>query len=188
MVDLQERWNEFGRGCDGCNHSVVWIGLVVGAVRMIAPERIAESGTEHSHQVALMQWVAGVWRHEKGWMLHAIPNGGDRSMSVGAKMKAEGVRKGVPDLCWPIRRWSGDGRFEDHYSGLYLEMKRPSRGSLSEEQLKFLTALRAEGYAVAVAWGWQAAAWVLFEYEAGRLAMPEGDGPLLAMKTEQAPV
>ena len=52
MVDLQEWRNEFARGFDGCNHSVVWIGLVVGAVRMIAPERIAAAGTEHAHQVA----------------------------------------------------------------------------------------------------------------------------------------
>lgn len=165
---------------------------------MLTPEQIAKSGTEHAHQAALMQWGSMVWKHPLWWFMHAIPNGGGRTMSVGAQMKAEGVRKGVPDLSWPIRRFNpsfdlGTVINGDHYSGLYLEMKKPKivsgmkRGSLSREQVTFLNELREQGFAVAVAWGWQAAAWVVYEYEAGRLAMPKDELYLLAAECDAPP-
>jgi hypothetical protein len=49
-------------------------------------------------------------------LLHAIPNGGDRHPAVAAKLRAEGVRAGVPDVCLPVPRRG--------HSALYIEMKR----------------------------------------------------------------
>ena len=34
--------------------------------------------------------------------LHAIPNGGNRSAVTGARLKAEGVKRGIPDLFLPF--------------------------------------------------------------------------------------
>ena len=83
--------------------------------------------TEHEEQVALMRLVE---MHKGRWpelgMLFAVPNGGDRNMLVAKKLKAEGVKKGVPDLCLPLPRGG--------YHGLYIEMKRQKNGRISPEQ------------------------------------------------------
>lgn len=144
----------------------------VGA--MLTPEQIAHGGSEHAHQSALMQWVTMVWKHPLGHLLFAVPNGGDRQAHVGASMKAEGVKKGVPDLCWPITRYNVD---EFVWPGLYIEMKVPGRektkdGGCSPEQVKWHRHLLDQGYAVAVAYGWQSAAWVLALYSVGDLRLP----------------
>lgn len=161
-------------------------GTKLGA--MITPAQIAASGTEHGHQCAVMQWVAtgAIKQYPLLWLLHAIPNGGDRSKSVGASMKAEGVKKGVPDLSLPVAKYSRG------YFGLYIEMKTPAAfakkdNGCSVEQVEWHRRLREQGYAVAVCAGWQAACWVLALYLDGRLAMPEGGGPLLASETDQPP-
>jgi len=172
-------------------------GTEVG--KLISPEQIAKSGTEHGHQCAVMQWVALVGMKsdiaELLWMLHAVPNGGDRSKSVGASMKAEGVKKGVPDLCLPVPMGSPDGTgigWEGVYPGLYIEMKTPEAfakkdNGCSAEQLEWHRRLRAQGYAVAVCAGWQSACWALGLYLHGELVMPEGGGALLASACEHPP-
>lgn len=165
--------------------------------KMLTPEQIAGSGTEHGHQAAIMQWVATVWRHPLGRLIFAVPNGGDRQAHVGASMAAEGVRKGVPDLCWPIVRAapemglgiSIDGSMGQAYPGLYIELKIPGRetkkdGGCSPEQVKWHEDLLEQGYAVAVAYGWQAACWVLGLYESGalRLSVDETTGKVGVLK------
>lgn len=84
-----------------------------------------------------------------------MPNGGRRDAVTGARLKAEGVRAGVPDLClpYPSGRWHG----------LYIELKAPG-GSASPEQRRWLEALRACGYRAELCVGWQAAADVLTDY------------------------
>lgn len=96
--------------------------------------------------------------------LHAIPNGGRRDGFTAALMKAEGVKKGICDINLPLpMRWeSGDIR----YCGFYMELKRPTsgkaqtrkqKGSTSTDQDQFIAYARKVGYAVSVAFGWQAA-------------------------------
>lgn len=72
---------------------------------------------------------------------HAIPNGGGRSKAEAGRLKAEGVRKGVPDIFCAMPH----GPFH----GLYIEMKS-AEGRVSEEQSKWLDESRALGYAGAV--------------------------------------
>lgn len=56
-------------------------------------------------------------------MIHAIPNGGARNPVVAAKLKLEGVVKGIPDLFVP--EWS-----------LWIEMKaEDGRESLEQKQI-----------------------------------------------------
>lgn len=101
-------------------------------------------------------------------LLMAIPNGGGRSGPVvGSILKAEGLRKGAPDLFLAHSRpWrpskTGSTAARDTF-GLFLEMKTPT-GRLFPEQEVFHDHLRAAGYCVEVARGWQQAAETITRY------------------------
>jgi hypothetical protein len=121
--------------------------------------------TEHQHQKALIQWAdASAAAYPELKLLYAIPNGGHRTKRTAAKMRAEGVRRGVPDLCLPVARGG--------FHGLYIELKRPraksvSPGKLTAEQLQWHEALDRQGYLVQTCWGWEAAQSALREYIGG---------------------
>lgn len=122
---------------------------------MITPEQLAQSGTEHGHQVAFFQWAATISEVPDMDMLFAVPNGGERNLKVAANMKAEGVKSGVPDVVWPVPR--------GNFAGLYLELKRPglerrALGARSENQVKWHKKLIAKHYAVVTCYGWEAMA------------------------------
>lgn len=102
--------------------------------------------TEHAEQVALVQWAKLHTRRLPGLeLLHAIPNGGARNAITGAKLKAEGVKPGVPDLHLPVPL---HGR-----PGLYLELKRKAGSAVTPAQREWHAALIAQGYAVVVCRG-----------------------------------
>lgn len=63
-----------------------------------------------------------IW--DAGLLFH-IPNEGIRIGKMGSRMKREGVRRGVADLCLAIPRHG--------FGALYIEMKRPG-GRQSAEQ------------------------------------------------------
>ena len=86
---------------------------------------------EHDEQCAVVQYC-----DLKSIPCFHIPNGGLRRKSEAARLKAEGVRAGVPDLCIPVAR----GR----YHSLYIEMK-DARGKPTAEQVAWINRLRAEG-------------------------------------------
>ncbi|WP_407543471.1 VRR-NUC domain-containing protein (plasmid) [Deinococcus radiomollis] len=83
---------------------------------------------EHGHQVRVVNWcdfeTPAAFRL-KAKQIYANSNGYHRSPAVAAKLKADGVRKGIPDLHLAV----ATGR--DH--GLYIEMKNPG-GRPSAEQ------------------------------------------------------
>jgi VRR-NUC domain len=100
---------------------------------------------ERQHQVALIKWVRafeGAYPVLK--LLYAVPNSGNRNLYVARKLKAEGVRAGVADLCLPTARRG--------YHGLYLEMKSED-GTASKEQKEFLRGVSEEGYCAIIARG-----------------------------------
>lgn len=121
--------------------------------------------SEHDEQAALFRWATfAANRWPELALMFAIPNGGHRVKAVAAKLKAEGVKAGVPDLCLPVPR--------GEWHGLYIEMKTRT-GRASKEQKRWLGALQAQGYRVAVCKGWEAAKELIEEYlasdaEAGR--------------------
>jgi hypothetical protein len=155
----------------------------------ITPQQLAKKGDEHSHQVALFQWVAvtAAKRYPATILLHAIPNGA-KLMGIGtvegriegAKMKAEGVRSGVPDTFLPVPRLTNQ-RADGYYPGLYIELKKPGRerekwGARSEDQVKWQRDLLAQGFAVVTAYGWCASAQAIADYMDGKmLAAEDGD-------------
>lgn len=138
---------------------------------MLTPEQIIGYGkkdaSEHLHQTAVFAWIAleGVKIEPKMKWAYAVPNGGDRRLSVAASLKAEGVKKGVPDVCWPYPCGLK--------AGLYIEMKKPgreneTRGGCSPEQVEWLDYLRDNHYHVAVCYGWQQARDMLIAYAKGQ--------------------
>lgn len=106
---------------------------------------------EHREQVALMQWWALACRSYgvPESMLFAIPNGGRRDPVTGARLKAEGVRAGIPDLFLAVPRCG--------HGGLFIEMKKAHGGRVSDAQTVCLGQLERMGYRVAVCHGWEKA-------------------------------
>jgi len=87
-------------------------------------------------------------------VIFAIPNGGGRSKKEGAKLKAEGVLAGVPDLMVP--------KANVVYNGLFIEMKKVGSRGMSKHQKLISAKLVAEGYLVATCFGHEEA-WNTFE-------------------------
>ena len=117
-------------------------------------------GDEHAHQVALFAWADNVRRqYPELALLFAVPNGGQRSPRTAARLKAEGVRAGVPDVCLPVPRGG--------MHGLFIELKRPGLHSVSPVQREWIETLSAYGYRAEVAVGWDAARELIVEYLSG---------------------
>ena len=105
--------------------------------------------SEHQEQVALFEW-AGYARGALPELdlLYAVPNGGLRHKAVAAKMKAEGARAGVPDICLPVPRGG--------YHSLYIEMKY-GKNKPTEKQAAWLKALTDYGHYCKVCYGFEEA-------------------------------
>lgn len=133
-------------------------------------ETLAKSGSEHGHQTAVFCWLnyCAEWYPELEFA-YAHANGGSRGDTdtsrkiEGGKMKAEGVKRGVPDFFVPSPRFhKGHGAM---YAGLYIEMKDASGGDGgSEHQHKYLEYLQRVGYAATIANGWREAIVVIAQY------------------------
>jgi|SaaInlStandDraft_3_1057020.scaffolds.fasta_scaffold14153_3 hypothetical protein len=109
---------------------------------------------EHLEQVKLIRWV-NLQADEKVKMIYAIPNGGHRSKSQGAKLKAEGVTAGIPDLHLPIP--------SKGYGSLYIEMKYGSN-KLSKIQKDKIEMLRNYGNLCMVCYSFEEAKKTILEY------------------------
>ncbi len=112
---------------------------------------------EDAHQAALIEWadVQAKEIPELGLLLH-IPNGGKRNPREAARLKKQGVRAGVPDLYLPVPR---GGRH-----GLWIELKSPESGRVSDKQRWWIDALTRQGYAACVCVGWPQARDTIIEY------------------------
>lgn len=124
--------------------------------RVIQPEDLAKSGTEHGQQSALFLWAAlnRSLYPELKW-LHAIPNGGLRSKATAALLRAEGVKTGVSDVFLPVSRHG--------QHGLYIEMKA-GKNTPTPEQKEFMSFVDGQGYRTAVCWTWLEAVQVICDY------------------------
>ena len=110
---------------------------------------------EHDTQVAYFSWAR---LHQRARRAYAIPNGGKRNLITAARLKAEGVRAGVLDVCLPIAVG------ESH--GLYIEFKAGSN-NLSTEQAQEVADLVDDGYTVLVCWDAEMAIKFTLEYLRG---------------------
>lgn len=86
-------------------------------------------------------------------VLFSIPNGSNGDAKRGSILKAEGLRRGAPDLFLSIpREWRPSktectAARDEH--GCYLELKTPT-GRIAPEQESFHQILRRSGYRVVI--------------------------------------
>lgn len=89
---------------------------------------------EHHLQCSCVTWFRLQYPR---LVMFAIPNGGARSVTTGAMLKAEGVLAGAADLflMFPV----------EQFHGLFLEMKT-DKGRQSESQKEFQAVAETNGY------------------------------------------
>jgi len=80
-------------------------------------------------------------------LIYHVPNGGHRVKAVAAKLKAQGVKAGIPDLVLSMARGG--------YFGLYIEFKAtpPNDAAVSASQQERLRKLNEQGYLAIVCRG-----------------------------------
>jgi hypothetical protein len=150
--------------------------------------------SEHAHQAAYFCWISNIAPHPTpnhpnhdhltlsnlAHLAHlsrafAIPNGGQRDPVSGSRLKAEGVRPGVPDVFVPIPIYNPPLHHPfptkpfATLHGLWLEFKRPTTdqqncGQLSKHQIEYQKFLTSQGYAYRVVYSWHEAALATLEY------------------------
>lgn len=114
--------------------------------------------SESEEQQKLFQWasIAAKLLDLDGLeLMFHVPNEGLRSLSMGRKMKAEGLKKGVADICLPVPR--------GQYHGLFFEMKAKD-GKLTKEQIDFLKGVKKQGYATWVCYSAEEAINLITKY------------------------
>ncbi len=116
---------------------------------------------EHLEQVAFMAWCDLQRRkYPELELFFAIANGGHRSVATAGKLKAEGVKAGIPDLHLPVSRGA--------YHSLFIEMKA-GKNRTSAAQDAMIAKLQQAGNYCAVCYGAQEAIAVTLDYLEGRL-------------------
>lgn len=97
-----------------------------------------------------------------------IPNGGSRHPAEAARLKAQGVKAGVPDLCIPVARGG--------YHSLYIEMKA-AKGRVSAHQREWLGLLSAQGMRAVVCYGAGSAIDEIESYMSGKGGLKNETSP-----------
>lgn len=101
--------------------------------------------TESQAQQRVMKWWK-LWHQSYGFsderVLMAFPLQGARTQRNGARMKAEGLRAGTPDMLLAVAR---NGKH-----GLWIELKRDQRSRATPQQNAFIAMLERQGYAALV--------------------------------------
>lgn len=123
--------------------------------------------SEATEQTWLFEWIdqMAYLRWPELELAFHIPNGGSRNKIEAARLKAQGVKAGVPDIFISVPRCG--------YHGLYIEMKRQKDGKMREGQKDMIPKLRAQGYRVEVCKGFHPAADLIEQYMTGKLIREE---------------
>jgi len=95
--------------------------------------------TEHTHQCEYFNWLHFLsdLPGEVTALIYAVPNGGYRKPSEAVRLKAEGVKAGIPDINIDVPRRG--------FHGARIEMKKTD-GKVSEDQERIHKLLREQGY------------------------------------------
>ena len=112
---------------------------------------------EHNIQVAVITTCRKLeLKYPELRCLLAIPNGGARHITVARKLKAEGVRPGVPDLFLPLP-------IRGYCAGMWIEMKSPD-GKVSANQKDFMELMQWAGFKAIVCYSAQDAVDAIIAY------------------------
>ena len=111
---------------------------------------------EEREQIAVFQWarMQECVMPDLKWLYH-VPNGGKRDMTTAARLKAAGVKPGVPDITLDVPR--------NGYHGLRIELKY-GRNKPTSEQQDWLKHLNDAGYKAVVCYGAEEAIREIKEY------------------------
>ncbi len=112
--------------------------------------------TESLEQIHLFNWAKQYEDDlpELKLMFH-IPNGGKRNITTAKRLKAEGVKAGVPDIFLAVAR--------NGYHGLFIEMK-VGYNKPTANQRKWLRELDEQGYQTSVCYSKEEAMEMLIKY------------------------
>lgn len=111
---------------------------------------------EEQEQIAIFQWAKlEEQTYPELRLMYHIPNGGQRNKATAGRLKAAGVKRGVPDICLPVPRGG--------YAGLYVELKA-GKNRTTPEQAYWLEALASYGYFTAVCYGFEEAVKTITKY------------------------
>lgn len=121
---------------------------------------VAGAGSESHEQCSLFSWWSWTSSRWPDAVMFAIPNGGWRSLRTAARLKAEGVLAGVPDIFLAASRGP--------LHGMFIEMKRVHGGTVSKAQRLVMARLEAAGYACRVCRGFAEAREAVEGYLNGR--------------------
>lgn len=128
----------------------------------------ADEPLEHAEQAAVVSW----WFHYAKSkqldhrLLVAVPNAqalikfANNAHAFLGYLKAEGMRVGMPDLVLFIPRGI--------HNGLIIEMKRKTKGVVSDDQTAMIAILSAQGYRAGVCRGADEAIKVMTDYMEGK--------------------
>ena len=98
--------------------------------------------TESQLQIQIFEWAQLMTgKYPELYLLYHIPNEGKRSIYYGAKLKREGLKSSVPDICLPIPK--------GQYCGLYIELK-VGKNRPTKNQEYWLFSLSKAGHRTAV--------------------------------------
>ena len=113
------------------------------------PERIRAKprDLEGAEQRSIFKWANYAQNRfpELKYLFH-VPNGGARDAITGARLKAQGVKTGVPDIYLDVARGS--------WHGLRIELKAHG-GRTSDDQHNWILNLQVQGYYAQVCVGWE---------------------------------
>jgi hypothetical protein len=122
--------------------------------------------SEHQEQCLVIDWCnAHLDLDPRLELIFAIPNGlWAKNKGVALKAKAEGLKKGVPDLLLPIAKRCLEQVASKGWHGLFIEMKKLTGSSTSTAQKQWHTDLREQGYAVELCKGHEQAISAIVAY------------------------
>jgi hypothetical protein len=111
---------------------------------------------ELQEQITLFEFLTLIESKEPmlQYMFH-VPNGGHRHPAVAAQMKAAGVKRGVPDILFPIGY--------NNFRGLAIELKAGINRT-TKDQVVWLDVLEKEQWKTVICYGWVNAAIEIIKY------------------------
>ena len=123
--------------------------------------KINAGASEETEQIYIFCWAEGLaHRYPILERLYHVPNGGARSKAVAGKLKAAGVKSGVPDIDLPAARGG--------YYGLHIELKA-GKNKIEPKQREWLEHLTQAGRFACVCYGADAATEIIERYLNGHI-------------------
>ena len=113
--------------------------------------------SEYAEQVKIITFAKdnqGAFPELK-YLFH-IPNGGSRDIITASRLKRCGVRKGVPDLCLPVKN--------KYYGSLWVELKDGKGKKQTKEQIEYENFLKSQGCQYVVCYSGEEAIAIIRNY------------------------